>query len=218
MQKGKDAVSKLASLVTSNRKLSAWLAFGAAGLATGAVWASGFATSIADNRTGGTAGAPALAKTAPTTATTALNGKATDVDPLEFDWDGRWGSIDATTVLFQVDLSASQFTGKHYNVATLLANTSDLSGWATLQLKLELIAAAGSSCDVTDFAGVTDPQILNSDDQDAGVYWSNLAGGSVYCIGIKTAHGDDAAGTFLRSADDTPPTHFPTFITTVDRT
>jgi hypothetical protein len=210
-------VSKLLSFASSSPKLTAWLAFGAAGLATGAVWASGFATSTADNRTGGTAGSPALVKTAPTVATNDLEHKSSAVDPLEFDWDGRWGSIDADTLMFQVDLSTFS-ASKHYNIATLLANTSQLTGWATLQLKLELVAAAGATCDVTDLAGTTDPEILNSDDQDAGVYWSNLAGGAVYCIGAKTAHGDDAAGTFLRSSADTPPTDFPTFITTVDRT
>jgi len=210
-------VSRLTSTLAANRKLSAWLAFGAAGLATGAVWASGFATVGGENRLGGSAISPALAKTAPTPASSDLNGKADDVSPIAFDWQGRWGSIHANTVLFKVDLSG--FTGKTYNIATLLTNTTDLTGWASLQLKLEQkqIASGSSACDPADFTGSTNDQLLNVDDQDAGVYWNGLAGDKVYCIGISAAHGDDAAGTFLRAAQDTPPTSFPTFITTVDR-
>ena len=49
------------------------------------------------------------------------------------------------------------------------------------------------------------------------MYWNGLDGDTVYCIGVAAAHGDDVAGTFLRSAQDTPPSAFPTFITTVDR-
>jgi hypothetical protein len=209
-------VSRLSSSLTANRKLSAWLAFGAVGLATGAVWASGFATIGGQNRVGGTAISPALAKTAPTPASSDLDGKATPVDKIEFDWQGRWGSIHANTVLFKVDLSG--FSGKTYNIATLLASTTDLSGWASLQLKLEQKQiAAGATCDPADFTGSTNDELLNVDDQDAGVYWNGLAGDHVYCIGISAGDGDNFAGTFLRSAQDTPPTSFPTFITTVDR-
>lgn len=204
-----------------NTKATAWLAFGAVGLATGAVWASGFATSSGANRTGGTGESPALAKSAPASATSALASTATAVDPLEFDWDGRWGSIDANTLMFKVDLTGSQFSGKKYNIATLVANTSDLAGWASLQLKFEMVQEnASGTCDAADFDGSQNPKLLNVDDQDAGVYWSTLDGDKVYCIGVEAAPGDDTAGTFLRSANDTPPTigHFPKFITTVDRT
>src|SRR3954454_19423837 len=51
------------------RRLAAWLAFGAAGLATGAVWATGFASISGANGT--TGGSPALAKTPPAGATIA---------------------------------------------------------------------------------------------------------------------------------------------------
>ncbi len=211
-------MSRLTSSLVAKRGLTAWLAFGAVGLATGAVWASGFATSTGNNRTGGSVESPALAKTASAVNTSALNGKATAVDPLEFDWDGRWGSIDANTVMFKVNLSGASFAGKTYNIATLLANTSDLTGWASLQLKLEQVqVAAAGTCDPADFTGSSNAKILNVDDQDAGVYWNGLAGDKVYCLGVSLAHGDDAAGTFLRSAQDAPPTHFPSFITTVDR-
>jgi hypothetical protein len=217
-------VSRLASSISA--KAGAWAAFGVVGLATGTVWASGFATSDGANRVGGTVESPALVKSNPAAATSALATKAAPVDPLEFDWDGRWGSINASTVLFKVDLSGAQFTGKTYNIATLLANTSDLAGWASLQLEFELVQKnAGGTCNAADFDGTVNAKLLNVDNQDAGVYWtalddaSPLAGNKVYCVGINQAHGDDIHATFLRSANDTPPdnSHQPKFITTVDR-
>jgi hypothetical protein len=212
-------VSRLASHSSSKsrRRLAAWLAFGATGLATGAVWATGFASVSGANGTTGES--PALAKTAPTTATSALNGKVTAVDPIEFDWAGRWGKITTPKVMFKVDLSGSTFAGKTYNVALLVANTSALTGWASLQLELEQVAkAANGTCAAADFDGTQNAKVLNVDDQDAGVYWNALAGDAVYCLGIAASPGDDATGTFLRSAADTPPSSFPSFITTVDRT
>jgi hypothetical protein len=200
----------------SRRRLAAWLAFGAAGLATGAVWATGFASISGANGT--TGGSPALAKTAPAGATSALAGTVTAVTPLAFDWAGRWGSIASNTVMFKVDLSGSQYNGKTYNLAMLVANTSTLTGWASLQLKLERVdVAASGSCSATDFTGSAHAKVLNIDDQDAGVYWNAVAGDAVYCLGLSASTGDDATGTFLRSAQDTAPTGFPTFITTVDR-
>jgi hypothetical protein len=217
--KGKDAVSSIPSSTTrkiSRGRLAAWLAFGAAGLATGAVWASGFASGSGAN--GATAISPALTKTAPSTATSALSGTTTAVTALSFDWQGRWGSIAADTVMFKVDLSGSDYAGKTYNIATLLANTSDMSGWASMQLKIERVdVAASGACVASAFDGTKNPKILNFDDEDAGVYWNGLAGDAVYCLGVNVAAGDDVAGTFLRAAQDTPPTAFPTFITTVDR-
>jgi hypothetical protein len=200
----------------NRRRLTAWLAFGAVGLATGAVWASGFAQGTGAN--GATAGSPALTKTAPTTATSALASTTTAVTPLAFDWQGRWGSIAAQTVMFKVDLSGAAFTGKTYNLALLLANTSAMTGWASMQLKLERVdVAAAGSCVASAFDGTNNPKVLNFDDEDAGVYWNGVAGNAVYCLGLDLAPGDDSAGTFLRAAQDTPPTNWPTFITTVDR-
>ena len=198
-------------------RLAAWLAFGATGLATGAVWATGFASVGAGNGTTGES--PAMAKTAPTTNTSALNNKVTAVDPIVFDWDGRWGKITTAKVMFKVDLSGAAYSGtKRYNIALLLANTSALTGWASLQLELEQVqVAANGTCDAADFDGTQNAQVLNVDDQDAGVYWNSLVGDKVYCLGIFTSDGDDFAGTFLRSAQDTPPSSFPSFIATVDR-
>jgi hypothetical protein len=200
----------------SRARLAAWVAFGAAGLATGAVWASGFATGTGAN--GGHVISPALVKTAPTPATTALSGTTTPVTPLSFTFEGRWGSIAAKTVMFKVDLSGSDYAGKTYNIALLLANTSDMNGWASMQLKLERVdLAASGSCAASGFDGNQHPEVLNFDDEDAGVYWNGVPGDAVYCIGVNKADGDDTSGTFLRAAQDTAPTAFPTFITTVDR-
>jgi hypothetical protein len=201
---------------SSRGRLAAWAAFGVAGLATGAVWATGFASGTGANGT--TAISPALTKTDPAAATSALSGTATPVTPLSFDWQGRWGSIAAKTVTFKVDLSGSAYAGKTYNIALLLANTSDMSGWASMQLKFERVdVAASGSCVASAFDGTQHPKVLNFDDEDAGVYWNGVAGDAVYCVGVNAAAGDDATGTFLRAAQDTPPTAFPTFITTVDR-
>lgn len=209
-------MSSISSLSFSRKRLAAWLAFGALGLASGAVWATGFATGSGGNGT--TAGSPALTKTAPTTATSALTGTVTKVNDLSFDWEGRWGSIANDTVMFKVDLSDSKFAGKTYNVALLLANTSDMTGWASMQLKIEHVEVdAGDPCVASDFTGSADPRILNFDDEDAGAYWYPLDGEKVHCLGVNVADGDDATGTFLRAAQDTPPSGFPTFITTVDR-
>jgi hypothetical protein len=200
----------------SRRRLAAWLAFGAVGLATGAVWASGFASVSGAN--GATAGSPALTKTAPTTATSALSATTVAVTPLAFDWQGRWGSVAADTVMFKVDLSGAGFAGKTYNIALLLTNTSVLTGWASMQLEAERVdEAASGSCTAADLDGTNHQQVLNFDDEDAGVYWNGVAGDAVYCVGLASSPGDDTGGTFLRAAQDTPPSAFPTFVTTVDR-
>lgn len=200
----------------SRRRLGAWLAFGAVGLATGAVWASGFASVSGANGTAG--GSPALTKTAPSTATSALTGTTVAVTPLAFAWLGRWGSIAADTVMFKVDLSGASYAGKSYNVALLLTNTSVLTGWASMQLKVERVdELAGGSCTAADLDGTNHQQVLNFDDADAGVYWNGLAGDAVYCVGLASSPGDEVGGTFLRAAQDTPPSAFPTFVTTVDR-
>ena len=208
-------MSRLSNFIPRPR-IAAWLAFGATGLATGAVWATGFASVSAGNGTAGES--PAMAKTAPAASTSALTGTVTTVDPIVFDWDGRWGKITTKKVMFKVDLSGASFNGKTYNLAMLLTNTSVLTGWASLQLEFERVdKAAGGTCAASDFDGATNPKILNVDDEDAAVYWNGVVGDAVYCLGISTSTGDDVAGTFLRAAQDTAPTSFPVFIATVDR-
>jgi hypothetical protein len=200
----------------SRRRLAAWLAFGVIGLALGAVWATGFIGFTGAN--GATAESPAMAKGTPADNTSALSGVATKVNDLTFDWAGRWGSVPADKILVKVDLSGAQFNGKTYNVAVLLTNTSDLTEYASLQLNFEnAYKAAGGACAAADYDGTQHSKVMNIDDEDAGVYWNALPGDAVYCVGIAQAPGDDIAGTFIRSAQDAFPTHWPAFVTTVDR-
>jgi hypothetical protein len=201
------------------RRLAAWLAFGAIGLATGAVWATGF---VSTTGLGGTnTGSVGVTKSNPAQPTNTLAGTATEVTPLTFNFTGRWGSV-VDTAMIRVDLSG-QPVGT-YNVALLLSNTSALTGWASMQLNLEEVTAsvgvAPKTCLPADFDGTKNPQVMRFDAVDAGAYWNTLAGGhaaDVYCFGVHTSPGNDIAGTFLRSAQDASPSVFPTFLTTVDR-
>ncbi len=102
----------------SRRRLAAWLAFGAVGLATGAVWATGFAS--AGGASSGRVTSPALARSAPVDQADRLANTVTvDTAVLDFTYEGSWGAI-ADTNLFTVDLRTHPGT---YNVALLLADT-----------------------------------------------------------------------------------------------
>lgn len=201
----------------NRRRLAAWLAFGVAGLAAGAVWATGFATIGGANHTD--TASPILAPQDPAAHPANLAGAVSAGSALNYDWSGRWGSVVSTN-LFTVDLSSASNTNT-YNVAVLLDNGSAFTastGWSSLQLKLEETAPAGASCATSDFDGTKHPRVMTFDTQDSGVYWNGLAGGSKYCVGIFTADGHDLTGTFLRaSSDTTPPSVFPSFIATVDQ-
>lgn len=200
------------------RGLAAWLAFGAAGLATGAVWATGFAS------IGGASGnndpSPIVAPSTPAAHNPSLFGVVTAGSPLTVDWAGRWGSIPTDTNLFTVDLSSEPST-QSYNLAFLLTNTTDISsaGWSSLQLKVEEVdAGVSGTCDASAFDGTQNPEVMAFDSQDAGVYWNGLPGGHVYCLGVNASDGQDQQGTFLRRASDTDvPSVYPTFLATADR-
>jgi hypothetical protein len=214
------AVEKMASTISTpnkrrnRRRLTAWLSFAAIGLATGAVWATGFAS--VGGTTGTTGASPILAPSAPGSHTPDLQGAVTAGDPLTVNWAGRWGSTAATN-FFTVDLSAKP-GGQTFNVAFLLTNDISSAGWTSLQLQLEAVDIASGSCDPTAFDGTNRPRVMAFDAQDAGAYWNGLVGGKIYCIGVDDAAGDDPAATFLRRASDTTgPSTYPTFVATVDR-
>lgn len=199
------------------RGLAAWLAFGAAGLATGAVWATGFAS--IGGATGNNDPSPIVAPSAPAAHNPSLAGVVTAGSPLTVDWNGRWGSIASDTNFFTVDLSSEPNT-QTYNVAFLLTNATDISahGWSSLQLKVEEVDAGSGPCDPSAFDGTKNPQVMAFDSQDAGVYWNGLAGGDVYCLGVNASDGEDTSGTFLRrDSDTTAPTVYPSFLATADR-
>jgi hypothetical protein len=194
--------------------LGAWLAFGAVGIATGAVWATGFAS--VGGATGTTASSPILAPSNPAAHTANLQGAVAAGSALTVDWTGRWGST-ASTNLFTVDLSAKPGT-QTFNVAFLLTNDISSAGWTSLQLKLEAVDIASGPCNPAAFDGTNRARVMAFDAQDAGAYWNGLSGGSKYCIGVAAADGHDTAGTFLRRADETTgPSTYPTFVATVDR-
>jgi hypothetical protein len=198
-------MSSINTLFSSRKRLAAWMTFGVAGLATGAVWATGFA------EVGGTTG----------TNPASLSGDVAAGSTLTYNWSGRWGSV-ADTTLFKVDLSAESASNT-YNIAFLLTNGAALSnqGWTSLQLKVERVVASGSggtTCVDSDFDGTQNAKVMAFDAEDAGVYWNGVAGGAVYCLGIHTADGHDITGTFLRRDSDTvAPAVYPRFVATVDR-
>jgi hypothetical protein len=208
------STARTPSVRKSRRRLGAWLAFAAVGIATGAVWATGFAS--IGGTTGTSGAAPIVAPSAPGAHTPDLQGAVTAGSPLTVNWAGRWGSTAATN-FFTVDLS-SQANTRTFNVAFLLTNDISTSGWSSLQLQLEAVDIASGACDANAFDGTNRPRVMAFDAQDAGAYWNGLAGGSKYCIGIAASDGNDTAGTFLRRDSDTSgPSVYPTFVATVDR-
>ena len=198
----------------ARRRLSIWLGFAALGIATGAVWATGFAS--VGGATGTNGSSPMVAPSAPGAHAPDLQGTVTAGSQLTVDWAGRWGST-ASTNFFTVDLSGEANT-RTYNVAFLLTNDISGDGWSSLQLELEAVDIATGPCDPADFDGTNRARVMAFDAQDAGVYWNGLAGGSVYCIGVNASDGHDTGGTFLRRASDSSgPAEYPTFVATVDR-
>jgi hypothetical protein len=190
------------------------MAFGAIGLATGTVWATGFAS--ISGATGTDGASPILAPSAPGAQTAALSGKVAAGSALTINWAGRWGSTAATN-FFTIDLSAESVS-QTYNLAFLLSNDISAGGWTSLQLKLENVDIASGACSAAAFDGTVRAKTMVFDSRDAGVYWNALPGGKKYCIGIAASDGQDAAGTFLRRASDSSgPSTYPSFVATVDR-
>jgi hypothetical protein len=204
------------------RRLAAWLAFGAIGLATGAVWATGFAS--LGGSTGTDVAAPIVAPSTPVDHVASLNGLITaNASPFTVNWSGQQGSLPVDKNYFTVDLSAESALNT-YNIAFLLGNATALSasGWSSLQLKVEQLEATGSSgtvCTPSDYNGTNDPKVMDFDASDAGVYWNGLAGGAIYCLGVDASVGQDqdGTGTFLRRSDSGVVPTYPRFIATVDR-
>jgi hypothetical protein len=209
-----DVTSTRSPARKARRRLGVWLGFAAVGIATGAVWATGFAS--IGGATGTNGGSPMITPSAPGAHTPDLQGAVTAGSPLTVNWAGRWGST-ASTNFFTVDLSGKPNT-QTFNVAFLLTNDLSGDGWTSLQLELEAVTRASGACDPADFNGTNQPRVMAFDALDAGVYWNGLAGGSLYCIGLNASDGNDTDGTFLRRASDTTgPDEYPAFVATVDR-
>jgi hypothetical protein len=198
----------------NRRRLAAWLGFAVVGIATGAVWATGFAS--IGGATGTDSVSPIVDPSNPGDQAAALAGTVTPGSALTVNWDGRWGST-ADTNFFTVDLTARPNT-ETFNIAFLLTNDISNAGWSSLQLEVEAVDIAAGPCVASDFDGTNRPELMAFDTQDAGVYWNGLPGDAVYCIGVNTSDGQDSDGTFLRRADElNDPSVYPTFVATVDR-
>ena len=204
----------------SRRRLAAWAAFGIAGLAAGAVWATGFGT--IGGQKGTEVVSPIIVPSTPADHPANLLNAVSPGSTLSYNWTGRWGSI-VDTNLFTVDLSAEDPTST-FNIGFLLTNGDAMSagsGWSTIQLKVEAVEASGgggTTCVASDFDGTHNPEVMAFDAEDAGVYFNGLAGDKVWCIGVNASDGQDTSGTFLRRDSDTnDPAVYPQFIATVDR-
>jgi hypothetical protein len=209
-----DVTSTRSPARKARRRLGVWLGFAAVGIATGAVWATGFAS--IGGATGTNGSSPMRTPSNPGAHVPDLQGAVTAGSPLTVNWSGRWGST-ADTNFFTVDLSGKPNT-QTFNVAFLLTNDLSGDGWTSLQLELEAVTRASGACVPADFNGTNLPRVMAFDALDAGVYWNGLAGGSIYCIGLDASNGMDTAGTFLRRDSDTSgPAEYPTFVATVDR-
>jgi hypothetical protein len=189
----------------------------------GVVWATGFA-SITSQAGAGSTGSTPLVHSGGVNSASDLNSLVTGrATPFDVTWDGLWGSTSDTN-FFQVDLGSA--TG-NYNVAMLLTNGGDMvnAGWTSLQLKVGYIAkASGSTCADADFSGaISGAHVMTFDTKDTGAYWNGLAGGSVYCIGMKawtppssSGYTPDPTDTFIRRATTSDPSVYPEFMATVD--
>jgi hypothetical protein len=205
------------------RRLAIWSVFAALGISMGVVWATGFG-SVTSQAGAGSSGSTPLVHSPGVNSASDLSSTVTArATPFDVTWDGLWGST-VDTNFFQVDLGS---LSGNYNVAVLLTNGTSMqsSGWTSLQLKLGYVAkASGSTCADSDFSGaLTTPRVMTFDNADTGVYWNGLAGGSVYCVGMKAWTPPSADGytldpndTFVRRATTSDPTHYPELVATVD--
>jgi hypothetical protein len=209
--------SRTAVARRSRRRLAIWSVFAALGISMGAVWATGFASIGGAN--GSSSASPPITSTSGSTTTADLAGLVTAGNAMQVDWAGYWGSTPART-MFTVDLT-SKSSGT-YNAALLLTNDISGHGWDTLQVKFELHddGTAAGSCADSDIDGSGDTEVMVFDRQDAAAYWTGLAAGHRYCIGVPAASAPpaDQSGTFIRRSSDTvAPDLFPTFVATLNR-
>ena len=186
----------------SRRRLAAWLAFGAVGLATGAVWASGFASvSASQRRHRRLAGA----RRRPLRRPRRRRSRGTD-DRRHADSPSTGRAVGARSPptrhvqgrperrgLRRQDLQRRAAARQHVR--------ADRLGLDAARGRARRRGRRPARCTAADFDGHQRPtKVLNFDDEDAGVYWNALAGDAVYCIGVASSPGDDVAGTFLRAA------------------
>jgi hypothetical protein len=220
------------------RYLRVWALIGAAGLITGAAYASGFATDppavptdLADdvaNPMLGQNGAPLSSLYSGTVAA------AGSLDITTFD--GVYGTL-LNTKLFEIDLAKMDPYGKPY-AGTFYADVY-VTNWTALgypaapewsQLNFKFLqSAAGKDCsDAAFYTAPTATQQLSVDRVDAHVTFSGLTGGNKYCIGLaqedalsQSGHTITAGvidGTFITRPDTVViPTAAPQFTAVMNR-
>ncbi|MEX2255930.1 MAG: hypothetical protein WEC34_10885 [Acidimicrobiia bacterium] len=192
------------------RRMLGWAMFGLAGVAIGAVWAAGFATSqsTSDN----------AASTAPFIAATPnpqLESKFADVvsaeTPLALSFTGTWGNVPFTTI-FEVDFAANAETMTGTYFAEVLLTDPLPSGYTTLQLEFVI---DNQDCDAVNVAGSWTQDaisIMPVETQDARAVFTGLAGGSKHCIGVREdTKADDPLAHYIRRPANgvvTPPNLF----------
>jgi hypothetical protein len=216
----------MSAITTRSRaRLVAWLVFAAVGVGMGTVWATGFASVGGQTPNPASTGSTALVHTPGVADSSSL---ATKVTPgtgfaSRVTWDGLYGATAATS-FFKVDLTG---LSGNYNVSMLLSNGAAMAnaGWVSLQMRVGYLTDPAGGCSNADFAGaLSDPQVITFDNEDAGAYWSGLAGNHVYCLGMNSLTPPSTDGytldpndTFLRRSSTAGPSHYPEFIATVDR-
>lgn len=205
------------------------------GLALGAVYATGFAS------TGGTDGAELEA--APNSNTPAENQDASELankiteveEDLTYNWGGRWGTIE-DAVMYEIDLS-SFGAGEKFFSEVLLVNTP--AGFSDLQLQLRIAkidkeAECGTAALESGLAGggnvTSNKRVMIFDTDDAQVTFSGMEGSEEagllgqarYCVGIVnySGSGKDESGTFVRKSkpgNDVTGIVHPEFVGTLNR-
>jgi hypothetical protein len=198
------------------RRTFAWAIFGLVGVAIGAVWAAGLATS--ETQPGTETAAPNVVGSTNPFPASRFDGLVTTNSNLTIGFSGLWGVVAADTPMFNFD-ATTLADGTYF--ATVYLNATP-AGWEQIQIKFLIVPKSCTTAvagDWTTAAGGTANQnysVVALDVADAKATFNNLAvagGDDQFCIGVQNiAKANDTAGTFLRrpSASVTPT--MPSFI------
>lgn len=192
------------------RRTLTWVIFGIAGVAIGAVWAAGFATSQSTSNDAAST-APFIANTPNPQIASKFAGVVSSQTPLALDFTGTWGNVPFTTI-FEIDFGANAETATGTYFAEVLLTDPLPSGYTTLQLEFVI---DNVDCDVVTGAGSWTQDaisVMPIETQDARAVFTGLAGGSKHCIGVRAdTKADDPAAHYIRRPANgtvTPPNLF----------
>ena len=193
------------------RRTVTWAMFGLVGLAMGAVWAAGFATSTAttDNATN-TSTATVIPNSATPQLSSKFVGTAIAKDALALSFNGTWGIVPFTT-MFEVNLAGSATATGTYFAEVLLTDPLP-AGFTTLQLEFVIDNQACATIKTAGSWTQDAISIMPVETQDARAVFTGLAGGSTHCIGVRAeSKADDPAAHYIRRPANgtiTAPTFF----------